>query len=240
MNLRKLGTSLKEGLDEKGFAFVHTDGLTERQFVSLGRQFGELWTPQDPIIKVHYVATPREEHNNALGRTALAPHCEGAYELEPPRYVFFHCKSSSRSGGMFYLVSMQEVLARLRPADRRALRTHAFSTRSPISGLEAERVVVSDVDGVGEVLALVLMPLTGSKTQRGLPMPFDRAGSSLLRRVGDAASDPSLRIPHRWRRGDVGVVDNARFLHGRDGFSGTGRLLWHLRIGRFQTDRARR
>ena len=239
MNLRELGASLKEAVDETGYAFVRTDGLTERQFLSLGRQFGELWSAKNPIINVRHVAAPLE-HNNALGRMPLAPHCEAAYELEPPRYVFFHCKSASRSGGTFYLISMQEVLARLRAADRRALRTRPFSTRSPISGVEAERFVVSDVDGVGEVLALVLMPLTGNKSQQGLPMPPDRAGSALLRRVADVASDPSLRITHRWRRGDVGVVDNARFLHGRDGFTGTGRLLWHLRIGRFQTDRARR
>ena len=232
MNLRKLSASLKDTVGENGYAFVHTDGLTERQFLSIGRQFGELWNPEYEILNIRYAAA-HAERSNALGRRALPAHCECAYELVPPRYVFLYCHGASRSRGMFYIVSMKEVLAHLRAADRLALRTTPFKIRSPMSGVTAERLVVAGVDGVGEVLVLLPPAPPAADAPCIAPVSRARAGKALLQRVARVACDPHLRIPHRWRRGDLAVIDNARFLHGRDGFAGRNRHLWHLRIGRF-------
>jgi alpha-ketoglutarate-dependent taurine dioxygenase len=233
MNLRNLGNLLGDAVRENGYAFVHTDGLTDRQFVSLGKRFGDLWDPGYRILSIAHVPS-RAERSNALGKHALPAHCECAYELEPPRYVFLYCDGASRNGGEFYLVSMNEIVRRLREADRAALRTTRYATRSPTTGVTTERLLLPKVRGVGDVLALLPIPPARTNVPYALPVGADRAAKRLLRRVADVAADPSLRIVHRWRRGDVAVIDNARFLHGREGFEGTTRHLWHLRIGRFR------
>ena len=234
MNLRTLGKTLKDTVDENGYAFVHTSGITEGQLLALGRQFGELWDPRHSMLSVRYDAIAARRARG-LDREPLPPHCECAYELEPPRYILFHCDGASRAGGDFFLVRMHDVLARLRPSDRAALHATPYDVRSPLSGATAPRLLVSGIDGVGDVLVLLPIPPAGEKVIYTLPAGRDHASKLLLRRVAKAAADPSLRITHRWRRGDVAVVDNARFLHGRDGFTGTTRNLKHLRIGRFVT-----
>ncbi|HEY6136171.1 MAG TPA: TauD/TfdA family dioxygenase [Thermoanaerobaculia bacterium] len=239
MNLRTLGPFLTDAVRENGYAFVHTDGLTERQFVSLGMRFGDLWDPSYRILSIAYVPS-RARRSNALGKHALPAHCEAAYELVPPRYVLLYCDGASRDGGEFYLVSMKEIVARLREADRAALRTTRYATKSPTTHVTTDRLLLTTVKGVGDVLALVPIPPVGTKVPYALPVGPDRAAKRLLRRVADVAADPSLHILHRWRRGDLAVIDNARFLHGRRGFEGRTRHLWHLRIGRFRAHPPRR
>jgi alpha-ketoglutarate-dependent taurine dioxygenase len=233
MNLRKLGVFLTDSVRENGYVFVHTDGLTDRQFTSLGRRFGELWNPQYPILSIAYVPS-RAARSNALGNRALPAHCECAYELVPPRYVLLYCDGASRDGGEFYLVSMNDIVAQLREADRAALRTTRYATQSPTTGVTTNRLLLPRVKGIGDVLALLPIPPVGTRVRYALPVGNDRAAKRLLRRVADVAADPSLHILHRWRRGDLAVIDNARFLHGREGFEGRTRHLWHLRIGRFR------
>jgi alpha-ketoglutarate-dependent taurine dioxygenase len=239
MNLHNLGNLLTDAVRENGYAFVHTDGLTDRQFLSLGKRFGELWDPGYRILSIAYVPS-RARRSNALGKHALPAHCEAAYELEPPRYVLLYCDGASRNGGEFFLVSMKEIIAQLREADRTALCTARYATRSPTTGAITDRLLLARVRGVGDVLTIVPIPPAGTKVSYAVPMGRDRAARRLLRRVGDVAADPSLRIVHRWRRGDVAVIDNARFLHGREGFEGRTRHLWHLRIGRFRAHPPRR
>jgi len=233
MNGRNLGVFLTDSVRENGYAFVHTDGLTDRQFVSLGRRFGELWDPDYRLFSITHVPS-RAHQSNALGNHALPAHCECAYELEPPRYVLLYCDGASRNGGEFYLVSMKEILARLREADRAALRTTRYATKSPSTGVTTDRLLLPRVKGVGDVLALLPIPPAGTTVSYALPAGRDSAAKRLLRRVANVAADPSLRIVHRWRRGDLAVIDNTRFLHGREGFEGRTRHLWHLRIGRFR------
>jgi alpha-ketoglutarate-dependent taurine dioxygenase len=234
MNLRALGKSLKAAVDANGYAFARTSGINAQQLLALARQFGELWNPRYSFLNVRYDANDARL-SQAFDRKPLPPHCECAYELEPPRYIVFHCDGASRSGGEFFLVRMRDVLARLRAADNAALRTTPYDVMSPLTGATAARLLVSEVDGVGDALVLLPIPPAGESVIYALPAGRDHAAKLLLRRVAKTAADPSLRIAHRWRRGDVAVVDNARFLHGREGFAGTTRQLKHLRIGRFVT-----
>ncbi|HKS25032.1 MAG TPA: TauD/TfdA family dioxygenase [Thermoanaerobaculia bacterium] len=233
MNLRDLSSFLTGAVRENGYAFLHTGGLTDRQFLSLGKRFGELWDPNYRLFSIVYDPA-RDQQSNALGKRALPAHCECAYELVPPRYVLLYCDGASRDGGEFYLVSMKEIVGRLREADRTALRTTRYATLSPSTGRTTDRLLLPRVRGVGEVLTLLPIPPAGTRVSYALPVGRDRAAKRLLRRVADVAADPSLRIVHRWRRGDVAVIDNARFLHGREGFEGKTRHLWHLRVGRFR------
>lgn len=233
MNVRELSAFLPEAVRENGYAFVRTGGLTKRQFMSLGKRFGDIWDPAFPIFSIHHVPS-RSYHSNALGNHALPAHCECAYELVPPRYLFLYCDGASRDGGEFYVISMNDIVGRLREADRAALRTTRYATTSPSTGVTTERLLLPKVNGVGDVLALLPIPRPGQTVSYALPAGRDAAAKRLLRRVADAAADPSLRIVHRWRRGDLAVIDNARFLHGREGFEGKTRHLWHLRIGRFR------
>jgi alpha-ketoglutarate-dependent taurine dioxygenase len=232
MNLRTLGATLRNAVREHGYIFAHAAGLTDRQLMSLGLQFGELWDPRFQIQDIHY-RPDVAKRSAALDRGPLPPHCECAYEISPPRYLFLYCDGATRSGGEFFLVPMNEVLARLRPKDNLALRTTPYEIKSPVTGVRAAQTLITGVDDVGDVLVLSPMPPAGKKVKYLTPKGADHAARLLLRRVADAAADPSLRIVHRWRRGDLAVIDNARFLHGREGFSGTARHLKHLRISRF-------
>lgn len=232
LSVRRLGACLSDAVSKNGYGFIHTAGLTDRQLMLLSRCFGALW---NPAYRIRHVRYDRELINRAatFGREAILPHCEGTYETVPPRYLLFYCDGASRTGGDFYLVSMRDVLMRLKAADRHALRTtvYTFGFSEPRT-----RKLIVDVNGVSDVLLLSPLPHRGEAITHWVPVGPNRAADRLLRRVADIAADPLLRKMHRWRRGDVVVVDNARFLHGREAFTGRTRHLKQLRIGRF--DRA--
>ena len=230
LDLRELGPSLFRTVHEDGYALAHTSGLTDRQLLSLGRQFGCLWDPTSPIMNVWYIPKAGAE---GLSRNALPPHCECSYDAEPPRYVLLHCKGASKAGGEIYLVAMREVLRRLSAADNRSLHTTPYFIKSHRSDASATRTLIASVDGVGEVLVLSSVPPRGAKPNYPVPIGADRAADSLLRRVSRVAANPALRLGHRWRKGDILIIDNARFLHGREGFTGARRHLQHVRVGRF-------
>jgi len=229
---RPLGARLLEAVRENGYGLARTSGLADRQLFALAHRFGALWDPKFRMQTVRYDAA-FAGRAVAFDRKGLAPHCECAYDTKPPRYVVLYCRAASRVGGLFFLVPMGDVLAHLRAADRLALRTTEYSMESPRNGITAKRPLLARVHGVGDVLLLTPMPPPGTKVIYQLPASSGRGAKSLLRRVADVAADPALRLTHRWRPGDVIVVDNTRFLHGREGFEGTGRHLKHLRIGRF-------
>src|SRR5262249_54129258 len=96
----RLGAQLVVTVREHGYALVHTRGLTDRQLLLVGRQFGELWHPAFKILDVKYKP---ETLAAAHDWKPLPPHCECAYDLKPPRYVILYCQRATRAGGDLYL-----------------------------------------------------------------------------------------------------------------------------------------
>jgi alpha-ketoglutarate-dependent taurine dioxygenase len=221
-----LGSRLLEAVREHGYGVAQTNGLTNRQLYALGRCFGERWDRSYPILDIRYESPAGA---GAFTRNAVPPHCECAYDAQPPRYMLFYSEAPSDAGGAFYLVPMNEVLERLPKTDRRALRTTAYTMISPRTGLAASRPLVTQVEGVGDVLVYASDPARGNVELFSYP---GGAAETLFDRVGAIIADPRLHIRHRWRRGDVVVFDNARFLHGREKYRGR-RHLKQLRIGSF-------
>lgn len=226
-DVRALGPQLVQAVREHGYGLARTDGLSDRKLLSIARRFGEIYDASYPIVHIRYEP---DSLSRAFDRKSVPPHCECAYHAELPRYLFLYCEAPSHAGGTFYLVSMKEVLERLGAAASRALRTTPYGMVSPATGLPATRPLVAALDGVGDVLVL------GGSQRDARPLysyPAGRPAELLLRRVARVAADRALHLHHRWRRGDIVVFDNARFLHGRDAFAGVRRHLKHLRAGRF-------
>ncbi len=228
LDASELGTRLVQGVREHGYALARTKGLTNRKLLSLVHHFGDLWDPSYSVIDIRY---NRNLTAGAFTHKAVPPHCECSFDAEPPRYVLFYCAIPSDAGGAFYLISMKEVLARLRKTDRRALHTTTYNATSFRTGVTATRPLIANVDGVGDVLVYASDPL---RINKGLfSFPGGAPSEALFDRVGDLVADPALHLRHRWERGDVIVVDNTRFMHGREKYRGDRRHIKVLRIGRF-------
>jgi len=163
---------------------------------------------------------------------AIEPHADNPYREPVPGYVFLQCMVNDVNGGDLLLSDgfrVAEELRRRAPAEFDAL----TSLRPEFSYVDGEAILESsgpliELDDNGRVRQVRLSNRTESVAAED-PDLLERYYRA-RRRFADLVSDPAFQLRHRWRPGDLVVMDNYRMLHGRDAQSpGPGNGYRHMR-----------
>ncbi len=208
-----------------GYFLANIGETTDEAVQQIARFFGSAWHEDAAIMTIEKKEDPRfVGHSDGL----IEAHNECAYTVHPPRLLALYCVENDAENGAFFVVDPialmptigQHYLPSLRGA-RYACQvtqdTAPFQTTLMRSTALGERIVFSSI---------------GAATGRSiytLELPVDEHSAHLVPHLAAVLNDPANRRIHRWKRGDLLVVDNLRLMHGREAFSGH-RVLRHLRL----------
>jgi trimethyllysine dioxygenase len=164
--------------------------------------------------------------DTAYTSSAIGPHTDGTYSLDPPGFQMFHCLTFDGTGGESTLVDGFKVAEQIRKSDPLAFEVLA-SVKVPAQylgdgvHLKAEHPVIG-LDGNGD-----LTQIAYNNYDRA---PFALAGARMaafyraLKLFNQMINDPSNEISMRLAPGTALLFDNGRTLHGRRAYQGYRRL----------------
>lgn len=150
----------------------------------------------------------------------LPRHTEHLYDAEPLRYFALGCLEASTIGGATCLYDG-------RLAARALLESHPELSQVRITYSTAWRptsathpLIVHDPE-YGPVLRFRSMLETNAVSGQLPPGLTEARMYSLV----ESAISEAVAVVHRWRPGDLLIVDNRAMLHAREPFSGTRRMI---------------
>jgi gamma-butyrobetaine dioxygenase len=155
----------------------------------------------------------------------VAPHNDGLFLPHRPRFIILYCVSPADDGGETFIVRGAAAAAAL-AADLRD-----FFASTPVEICLAEtcathRLLDEHPREAGPVFLFTDPSVSDRCTLRvgGVPL-----GPAVIARVRDALGRVDVAHTQRWAAGDLLVVDNLRFLHGRQAYTGR-RVLWRALV----------
>ncbi|MFE1745673.1 TauD/TfdA family dioxygenase [Coleofasciculus sp. H7-2] len=170
---------------------------------------------------VHVTPNPNQPEYINTTNLEITPHSDGAFELEPPRFVALHCETPAEKGGFSTLVSSQKVYDYLAQESYEGLLTlfddDAFSIRRDNKQLTR--------------------PVFQCRNKK-IHMSFrrDQSVNIFVKHQAQRAFDLTnefLINPKNWviftlEPDQILILDNSRILHGRTAFTGDRKLnrLW--------------
>ena len=229
---------LRQRLDQGlGFVVIHTDlaeTLSEQEFEILGwaicNYFGQIMRQGiDHDLRLFTVADKGEANSDPtrIGASAKrsAKHSDnGCLEPRPPCYLGLFCYQSSDQGGESTIISAQSILRTIMN-ERPDLLSHYFQTyhfRAPQShvwpskGPTIQKPILEFKNGELMVHYARIM-ITPGMEMAGEPLsPIQVEALDFLDEVLER---PDLNFKTLLRPGDLLVMNNLAFLHGREAFS---------------------
>ena len=183
--------------------------------------FGALW---DVVADIS-LAGDAKTNTTANTGLRLGPHTDLPTREIPPGYQFLHCLINEADGGESTLTDGAALVQELKihhPEDYELLSTRrwVFFNRGP--GID-HRWSAPIIDTSG---AHALPTLRAFYPVRAFPdMPEGDVAEAYeaLRRFHKLADDPRFELTFRLGAGDIMCFDNRRVMHGRKGFSGSGK-----------------
>lgn len=176
------------------------------------------------LFDVRVVPNPT---NSAFTDQGLAPHTDNPYREDPPALQLLHCIEAAHEGGETLLVDGFRVAADLRTNNPEAFAMLAstqvrFAWRDPHTILEALAPVVS-LCADGDVIGLRVndRALLGPLSDPGLEERWHAAYRIFLELIAKSQASTRLSL----MPGDILILDNRRYLHGRTGFADDSRFL---------------
>lgn len=159
-------------------------------------------------------------------------HWDGAFHIEP-RYLLFFCDSSGGTGGETVFVNTEDVLAAQPPETVAAWRgvtlTYSTEKKAHYGGTFSTPVVRDHpfhgrpVLRFAEVVETELNPVHLA-IEGADPATFYAA-------LAAEVTAPAHRVAHAWAPGDLVIVDNHSYLHGREALgANTGRSFRRIQI----------
>ena len=188
--------------------------------------FGRPWSPEHAVATVAPRSRPRFAADT---REAIPAHNECAYTERPPRLLALYCVANDSDGGAFFAIPGERLVARLGERYLPSLRGARYACRMSDAAPAFETALLRPTP-TGERLVYTAVAAMGGGSAYTLVRAADACSAELLTRVRGLVDDPSLRHRHRWRAGDLLVLDNLRLLHGREAFGAGERVLRHVRI----------
>ena len=165
--------------------------------------------------------------NSAFTDQGLAPHTDNPYREQPPALQLLHCIEAAQEGGETLLVDGFKAATDLRDKNPEAFALLAstpvrFAWRNTHTILEALAPVVS-LSADGDVIGLRVndRALLGPVAASGIGAQWHAAYSIFLDVIATSRACTHLSLSP----GDILILDNRRFLHGRTGFADGNRFL---------------
>lgn len=221
--LSDLAGAARTALGEAGVVRVRITGeLTTEQFVTFARALGrpqpEVAASVAPYVEANVVLNLIAAHRTAstdlqpFSEQSIRLHTErsGARPDDQPRYLAFYCvHSPSRlSGGQTLLLPMQRLIAALSADARAVLRTTTYV----------------ETDGAPPILRSIgRREVLAFRDFGPDPLRWRAAGHHLEEEVNSRLRELTLAMYRRtpvygitWAPGDLVVIDNTFFVHGRN------------------------
>lgn len=170
--------------------------------------------------------------NYLFSAEAVPLHWDGAFHREP-RFLLFYCDAAEGEGGETVFVDTREVLDRtpeeVRERWQKVRLTYSTEKKAHYGG-RFTTSLIREHPFTGEP---VLRFAEVVETERN-PVHLEIEGAdpgSLYTEVAGRVLDPGHRVEHRWSPGDLLLVDNHAFLHGRNALgTNTGRSFRRVQI----------
>ncbi|WP_205325331.1 TauD/TfdA family dioxygenase [Glycomyces sp. YM15] len=197
-------------LNVRGYALIRSEAnphsLTEAA-VRFGAHVGAAW------VGVRVL----EAHGS---QEWLPRHTEQLDDPEPLRYFALGCLSASASGGATCLYDGRiAARALLESRPEMAQVRIAYSTAWRPTSATQPLIVETPEHG----LALRFRSALETNTVCG-PLPPSLSEAAMYTEV-EAALSEAIAVVHRWRPGDLLVVDNRAMIHAREPFTGARRMI---------------
>jgi gamma-butyrobetaine dioxygenase len=224
-------TDLRAGLDRAGAAIVpdyatDPERLVDAAATALGGRLRELFGirpqggPDAPVLGLH----------NDGATVVVDVHGRSVRLRDPDEdWLFMLCGRAADTGGDSVLVDGYALVEALRTAPEPELReVHDFLVGADVDFFGTLQPVPRGVPATPLVRRLVEYTRAGRRVVRAsdyaAPVPREPRGAehtALLERYADVLAT-AMEVAPRFRldAGELFVLDNYRFLHGRDGYTG--------------------
>lgn len=231
---------LREKLDDCGFVILEPGGPDER---ALDEIMPELGKPVEYGFGTKLTLEPQEASDNLQFTTSGMPlHTDGPFNAGPPvKYIGMYCVTAPEVGGES-LVASNAAFFEHAPADLLEIMDDiVIEYRNRISGYYKDRpagshprvapVQIDPETGERRLVIGLTDPDDPMRTHDAVVVGYGEAESAeLLGRIKTVLHLPSVLYAHKWRVGEVMIMDNRRVIHGRAAFPGQPRKLVRLSV----------
>lgn len=208
-------------LKSKGFLHLRDQSFSDAELISFARRFSSqrgsieeelLHWDFGPLMEMKFEMSAK---NYLFSSEDVPFHWDGAFHREP-RFLLFYCTQSSGRGGATTFADTERIWEMMSPSDRKeALKvqltyrtekkvhyggeiTVPLVQKHPVTGATILRMA----EAVKTKLNPVELVIHGSHDPLGF---YERMTSYLYEHA----------FEHKWERGDLLLVDNYTYLHGR-------------------------
>ena len=199
--------------------------LSEEKLLELARSHGELLHWEfGPVMTMKFDA---EAKNYLFSDEAVPFHWDGAFYKEP-KLLLFYCTESEGKGGETIFADTTALWNSLTESEKEECRnvTLTYTTEKKAHyGGSITVPLVQKHPVTGETILRLAEKVETEKNP--VTLTIDGAGEDFYERMTKKLYESALS--HSWEKGDLLIVDNFRFLHGRNPL-GTNRRRTFKRI----------
>lgn len=229
----------RDKLEKYGFVVLESDG---DEGLSLEDVMAPLGEQAEYGYGTKLLQEQRPGTDNSQFRTGAIPmHIDGVFNANGVRYIGLECLEAPQTGGETLIASSSAFFASAPHDLVAALRDIEIEYRSNVSGFYLERP-----EGNPVVAPIQVDPVTGGDALRvGVAYPEDatrnfqasvigysrRQSLDLFEQLDAIFRRPEVTYAHRWKVGQILIMDNLRVVHGRAAYSSdTARKLLRISV----------
>lgn len=224
-------------LEEEGFLSLEgVESLDDDQLTRFAESFSDQPEGSPKLLAWDFGTIMRMRYDpeaaNYLFSSEVVPlHWDGAFHQEP-RYLLFFCDESSGAEGETVFVDTEAILADLDPATIEAWKkvtlTYSTEKKAHYGGQFSTFAVRPHPFHGRDVLRFAEAVATDKNP---VQLEIEGAEPSFYQELEALVTNPKYRYAHRWSPGDVILVDNHSYLHGRNPLgANTGRAFRRIQV----------
>ncbi|MFE0171803.1 TauD/TfdA family dioxygenase [Streptomyces sp. NPDC059002] len=212
-----------EKLERHGFVVMEPEGPEQMPLEDIMAPLGD---PASYRFGTQLIQEQRADTDNSQFRTGAIPmHVDAHLNANAVSYMGWECLEAPYEGGETLIASSAAFFAAAPDDLVGTLRGIEIEYWSRVSGFYAERpggnpvvapIQVDPVTGADALCVGVDFPADPSRNFGAAVVGYGKERSlELFERLAQVLSRPEVVYAHRWRAGQVLLMDNRRVLHGR-------------------------
>lgn len=232
---------LEESLNKIGFAIIKPD--SDEHGIQLEDVMLPLGDPVEYGFGTKLTLEPQESSDNLQFTTeGMRLHADSTFNSGPPvKYIGMQCLTAPEVGGET-LVARSAAFFENAPKDLlETMRNIVIEYRNRVDSYYKDRpegdhprlapIQIDPDTGERKIVVGFTDPNDPLRTHDAAVVGYDPKNSAtLLHRIEEALHLPDVLYAHRWRVGEIMVLDNRRVLHGRAAFPNQPRKLIRLSV----------
>lgn len=206
-------------LEKKGLFYQKGCALKSGELITLGKSISPLGEVLSwdfgQVMEMNY----REDSENYLFSNEKVPlHWDGAFHREP-QYLIFFCKEVSTShGGETLFVNTEKVYDALSDDDKKECAHITLKYETQKLAHYGGKITI-DLLGEHPLWKRPILRIAEEVITQKNPVKREQLSGSdeLCRHIESLLYKDEFCYTHRWQAGDLVIVDNFTFIHGRNG-----------------------